>query len=401
MVSPKKALKYASCDKRSVSDESIVPKAKGRTDSKEKLVSQRFARPPKPDSELIEPKRGTVEISNSAAHPSKTRARSPCISPVASGLTALTNQSRDTPPPAELSQQSANTDTFGSVGRASRRQRGAISYTEPNLRDKMRRPTKDLVDAVGTGERQQQTSNVNSENNQVSGAVAVNMRTVFVKREPDTDDSVKWKSVARQDDQSIREREQTETASPLESKISSRPVDLPPSVLTERRRRTSILDRTDQSNSRVRRNSAASAAMPVQARSDQTPQPEESRNLESENMQKEAENQERSDIYDLNETSPLYGDGGEEGNNQNNMNQQPRQARVSRRHSSVSADRVKDAMARRAERRREGCKATKENNGFKEADLKSARSVAQLLGQPKEAESRGERAASRRRSMML
>lgn len=320
---------------------------------------------------------------------------------MASGLKASTNQPRDTPPPAELSQQSANTDTFGSVGRASRRQRGAISYTEPNLRDKMRRPTKDLVDAVGTEERQQQTSNVKSENNQENGALAVNIRTVFVKREVNPDESVKWKSVARQNDQSIREGEQTETASPLENKTSSRPVDLPPSVLTERRRRTSILDRTDQSNSRVRQNSVTGAVMPVQARSDHTARPEEPENRESKNMQKEAENQEKSDIYDLNETPPLYGDGGEEGVNQDTMNQQSRQARVSRRHSSVSADRVKDAMARRAERRREGYKATKENDGSREADLKSARSVAQLLGQPKEVESRGERAASRRRSMML
>ncbi|KAI4216381.1 MAG: hypothetical protein LQ351_001391 [Letrouitia transgressa] len=388
--------------KRSVSDGSIVPKAKGRINSKENLASQRFARSSKPDSGLIEPKKGTVENPNSAAHHSRTtRARSPCTSPVASGLKASTNQPRDTPPPAELSQQSANTDTFGSVGRASRRQRGAISYTEPNLRDKMRRPTKDLVDAVGTEERQQQTSNVKSENNQENGALAVNIRTVFVKREVNPDESVKWKSVARQNDQSIREGEQTETASPLENKTSSRPVDLPPSVLTERRRRTSILDRTDQSNSRVRQNSVTGAVMPVQARSDHTARPEEPENRESKNMQKEAENQEKSDIYDLNETPPLYGDGGEEGVNQDTMNQQSRQARVSRRHSSVSADRVKDAMARRAERRREGYKATKENDGSREADLKSARSVAQLLGQPKEVESRGERAASRRRSMML
>ncbi|KAL9611419.1 MAG: hypothetical protein Q9167_003925 [Letrouitia subvulpina] len=399
-VSPKKALKYAACDKRGVSDELMEPKAKGRINGKEKLASQRFTRPSKPDSELLQPKKGTVEVSNSAARLLETpRARSPEVSPVALGLTAPPNQSRDTPPPTELSQQSADTNASGSMGRASRRQRGAISYTEPNLRDKMRRPTKDLVDAVGTEERQQHISNVKSENNQGSGAV--DMRTVFVKREPDTDDSVKWKSVPRQDDQSIREREQTETASHLENKMSSRPVELPPSVLTERRRRTSILDRTDPSGSRVRRNSVASAAMPVQARSDQTPKPGESRNRESENTQKEAESQDTSDIYDLNETPPLYGDEGEEGNNQKNMSRQSRQARVSRRHSSVSADRVKEAMARRAERRREGCKTTKENDGLKEADLKSARSVAQLLGQPKEVDSRGERAASRRRSMML
>ncbi|KAF6821258.1 shugoshin c terminal domain-containing protein [Colletotrichum sojae] len=48
---------------------------------------------------------------------------------------------RDTPPPADISSQ-------GETSRPSRRARSAISYAEPNLRDKMRRPTKELYDAV-------------------------------------------------------------------------------------------------------------------------------------------------------------------------------------------------------------------------------------------------------------
>lgn len=51
----------------------------------------------------------------------------------------------DTPPPADISSR-------GETSRASRRSRGVVSYAEPNLRDKMRRPTKDMVDAV-TGSR--------------------------------------------------------------------------------------------------------------------------------------------------------------------------------------------------------------------------------------------------------
>lgn len=53
-------------------------------------------------------------------------------------------QSRDTPPPADISLQ-------GETSRPSRRSRSQVSYAEPNLRDKMRRPSKQLVDAV-TGE---------------------------------------------------------------------------------------------------------------------------------------------------------------------------------------------------------------------------------------------------------
>lgn len=52
----------------------------------------------------------------------------------------LTPTPRDTPPPG-----------MGEASRPSRRARPAISYAEPNLRDKMRRPTKELFDAV-TGE---------------------------------------------------------------------------------------------------------------------------------------------------------------------------------------------------------------------------------------------------------
>lgn len=50
----------------------------------------------------------------------------------------------DTPPPSDISFN-------GETSRPSRRARSAVSYAEPNLRDKMRRPTKELLDAV-TGE---------------------------------------------------------------------------------------------------------------------------------------------------------------------------------------------------------------------------------------------------------
>lgn len=51
------------------------------------------------------------------------------------------DSTRDTPPPADIS-------VHGETSRPSRRVRAAISYAEPNLRDKMRRPTKELYDAV-------------------------------------------------------------------------------------------------------------------------------------------------------------------------------------------------------------------------------------------------------------
>lgn len=47
----------------------------------------------------------------------------------------------DTPPPGDIS-------SSGETVRPSRRNRTTVSYAEPNLRDKMRRPTKELFDAV-------------------------------------------------------------------------------------------------------------------------------------------------------------------------------------------------------------------------------------------------------------
>jgi Shugoshin C terminus len=53
--------------------------------------------------------------------------------------------SKDTPPPAGLRAISS----AEVAGRGSRRARAAVNYAEPSLVSKMRRPTKELVDAVG------------------------------------------------------------------------------------------------------------------------------------------------------------------------------------------------------------------------------------------------------------
>ncbi|KAL1850189.1 hypothetical protein Daus18300_012989 [Diaporthe australafricana] len=58
---------------------------------------------------------------------------------------------RDTPPPADIS-------SYGETSRPSRRVRASVSYTEPNLRDKMRRPTKEMLDAVSGEGKYKRTS---------------------------------------------------------------------------------------------------------------------------------------------------------------------------------------------------------------------------------------------------
>ncbi|KAL1895349.1 hypothetical protein Cpir12675_003255 [Ceratocystis pirilliformis] len=63
-----------------------------------------------------------------------------------------TSRLGDTPPPCHIS-------SSGETSRPSRRSRTAVSYAEPNLRDKMRRPTKELFDAVaGEGKYMRRSS---------------------------------------------------------------------------------------------------------------------------------------------------------------------------------------------------------------------------------------------------
>ena len=79
-----------------------------------------------------------------------------CLSPFSlqwhqsSGDGSACSDLRGTPAPLE-----SDVDAASITGRAARRPRGSVSYAEPNLRDKMRRPTKDFVDAVGADDRPQ------------------------------------------------------------------------------------------------------------------------------------------------------------------------------------------------------------------------------------------------------
>ncbi|CAK7232627.1 hypothetical protein SCUCBS95973_008322 [Sporothrix curviconia] len=72
---------------------------------------------------------------------------------------------RDTPPPADISSQ-------GETSRPNRRSRASVSYAEPNLRDKMRRPTKELFDAVaGEGKYVQRQTAQTHQDDQGQAAV--------------------------------------------------------------------------------------------------------------------------------------------------------------------------------------------------------------------------------------
>ncbi|KAH8693098.1 hypothetical protein BGW36DRAFT_362634 [Talaromyces proteolyticus] len=113
--------------------------------------------------------------------------------------------------------------------RQSRRARGAVSYTEPNLRDKMRRATNELVDAVMIDQRRTSTSMV--ENPSQDGADALDFTQITSISSPKND--VVPISLSIQEDEPSR----MATTIPT-SDNSQKLTEIPISVITERKRRT-------------------------------------------------------------------------------------------------------------------------------------------------------------------
>ena len=169
---------------------------------------------------------------------STTPSELPPVTPGAPGLDLSTptktdpstnrQESRDTPPPDDLNV------------RPSRRQRSAVSYAEPSLRDKMRRPTKDLVDAVGADVKfVRAAANPEAQSKSFTDRSS---RSVSVKKESDSSESTDWKNLPLR----------TEPTSPLGKKSSplDENDDLPASILAgDRRRRASAMYHSEDTNS--------------------------------------------------------------------------------------------------------------------------------------------------------
>lgn len=114
--------------------------------------------------------------------PPKTPAAPDLFSPTPSEQSARPNESRDTPPPGDLSGMSNTSE----ASRTSRRARGAVNYAEPSLNAKMRRPSKQMVDAIGGLRDPRLVMSRPSERKTA--------RAVSIKPEPE-DDNDAWKSL--------------------------------------------------------------------------------------------------------------------------------------------------------------------------------------------------------------
>jgi hypothetical protein len=106
--------------------------------------------------------------------------------------------------PTEMAVTASVEDVLGNTGRGSRRVRAAVSYAEPNLRDKMRRPGKELVTAVeGIDHFKNREASVRTE------SVDRRVSEDGVKKERLTDDAA-WKRLPQVVD---------EPPSPLSNKV--------------------------------------------------------------------------------------------------------------------------------------------------------------------------------------
>lgn len=381
-TSPIKLSKTATNEKLSGEKEKIPIKLQGRSRVKDKPSSKLdFASKEQVsiDTVTLETK---VENGNVVPPPSNE-----ISSPEAPEPHAARQASRDTPPPSNLQMDTADTGGFGTAGRSTRRPRGSVSYAEPNLRAKMRRPTSDLIDAVTTVERAQSLTTSRSKEFDPSDESA---QVVRMESEENPDNV--WKIGASD---GIYDQEQEGIDKPKDAfqKNPATAAELPTGGVADRRRRTVGYKQREDERSEQEKPSlhpgASSAIAALMAGSQRSIRREEERKTKDVPT-------ETQEIYDLNASSPaeaLENDG----NVTNGV----------RKNDSMS----KDALAppRRKERKRDtlGVQGAK-RDGITTSELKSSRSAAAGLGQQQQqqgeeflANSRAERLAVRRRSMMI
>lgn len=429
-TSPAKLSKIGSTDKVNGPKDDVEKRFPSRNRLKEK-VSRPVPAPKEP---------AHINISSIAA---KIAPETPApfshdlLSQVFSEPSAARPHSRDTPPPSDLQSDALNAGVFGTADRATRRPRGSVSYAEPNLRDKMRRPTKDLVDAVGASDRPQHLATSKIEKNNAGSDSASGkgvVQAMDVKEELDANASDLWQiPSSTQSQEQRRPRGMVEPASPLGNKSSIPPTELPMSVITNRRRRTVGLHGTEaegSEQSRHQNHPGAGSAILALAAGTQRPRrrEEEKKARERQVVEKQETAKESSGV------SPADGlENGDEKRMRESATSTTATAgsRNLRRSSTMPGDEgtttttmgqsksgvggIGGPLTRKRERRKETAGSAGGTRGDGGADLKTTRSVVGLShgvggvggGESEggvigdEATGRAERAAVRRRSMML
>ena len=238
-MSPAKSKIFDAKDKLIPTKETLLQRIKDRDNQKEKIRAKTPVEEYKPAIETTKPKKLDLSVSSEPETPAPPL---DLFSPTSTEPSARQEGRGDTPPPPDLGPDTGT----GSFGRSSRRSRGSVSYAEPNLRDKMRRPTKELVDAVGAEERARQAQAIKAENIE-SALASMKIKDEAVHTTVDASSNVisNWKGMPLEESHAQKRRQKSESTSPLSQKAQQQQnSDLPSSVTAERRRRTSILPRT-------------------------------------------------------------------------------------------------------------------------------------------------------------
>jgi hypothetical protein len=141
--SPAKARPTSLDDKIAALKEDVARQAQAR--SERQGIRGKAKHVPAPISTTDDLKRDKPPSGHPDIHdiPPETPAGLNLFSPASTEPSAKTNAQ-----PSEAAISTAVEDVLNSAGRGSRRAKAAVSYAEPNLRDKMRRPGKELVAAV-------------------------------------------------------------------------------------------------------------------------------------------------------------------------------------------------------------------------------------------------------------
>lgn len=388
MNSPLKASKANSKDKVADAKDDLSRIVRDRNRLKAKPQPKGIGQPKEIEATAASITATAVE--KSVEPPPATPAPPPndLFSPISTEPSAPRADSRDTPPPPDLGPDTGT----GSFGRGSRRPKGAVNYAQPNLRDKMRRPTAELVDAVAAEERARQARTAIAESEKSN--------LVTIKQEDLTDGLPVWKTNEPNDG-----KQREEPTSPLSNKTGISSNELPPSVLNDRRRRPVAPSPIEEEIKVTNPSSGAASAIAALAAGCNRPKTDKPRPRKA-GDEVTHEPVERTSIYDFTGSSPNNEKDAEDpgGNDEG-----ARPSRSSRRHSTVpaSSDQGRGALSisRRVERRRESALVARHEESVEKGVAQSiarTRSVLELGADGGEvATGRHERAASRRRSMML
>jgi hypothetical protein len=379
--SPKKATKCASVDEVAIAKDETIRKEAAHDNSRPKRQAPILIKPDINHAVKI------IELLPEKVQPEPETPASPDLfSPLSTGPSTERIDSRDTPPPTD----------FGSEAdghRPSRRARASVSYAEPNLRDKMRRPTKEMVDAV-TGEGRGLRLSTNHLETEAP------MTAVKIKSEPEADDA--WKTMPPTSSVTMY------ATSPLVDKTSGQDL-LSDTAIGHRRRRTSSMHPGGDAD--VPRSGSGSAISALLLGPRKIKQ-ELKEGLEHADTIEKAMS--KLDIYEFNENSPQR----DTTRLRLSTKDERHAARVAKRQSSVPLDLgsvcdgvVSDTeaphrlIASAASRRRQstlGLGAANSSSGSQDHSIGSALKRTTSNASSAETDTaRSERIAGRRRSMMI